>query len=328
MFQATKQVGRLVAMALLCAAAAAHGAQADAYPSKPVRVIVPYAVGGGGDIVGRPLALYLSQRTGQRFIMDNHGGANGNIGMDMVAKAPNDGYTLVLALTAQLAVNRSLYRNLSYDPVKDFEPVSLLASAPYFLVVHPSVPARNLAEFIKLARANPGKYTYGSSGNGSGPHLSMELLKSKAGIDLVHVPFKGAGPAMPALLAGQVSAMFASYGLAAQQIKAGKLRVLAVSTANRAVSMPDVPTIAEAGVPGYESNVWYALMAPRGTPKPIITRLSSEIAGLIKSSDLRQRFLTDGIVPVGSTPEELGAYIKTESAKWEAVVKQSGASID
>jgi len=245
-----------------------------------------------------------------------------------VAKAPNDGYTLVLALTAQLAVNRSLYRNLSYDPVKDFEPVSLLASAPYFLVVHPSVPARNLAEFIKLARANPGKYTYGSSGNGSGPHLSMELLKSKAGIDLVHVPFKGAGPAMPALLAGQVSAMFASYGLAAQQIKAGKLRVLAVSTANRAVSMPDVPTIAEAGVPGYDSNVWYALLAPRGTPKPIVMRLSSEIAGLIKSSDLRQRFLTDGIVPVGSTPEELGAYIKTESAKWEAVVKRSGASID
>jgi tripartite-type tricarboxylate transporter receptor subunit TctC len=329
MFQAAKQLGRLVAMALLCAAAAAaHGAQADSYPSKPVRVIVPYAVGGGGDIVGRPLAQYLSQRTGQRFIMDNHGGANGNIGMDMVAKAPNDGYTLVLALTAQLAVNRSLYRNLSYDPVKDFEPVSLLASAPYFLVVHPSVPARNLAEFIKLARANPGKYTYGSSGNGSGPHLSMELLKSKAGIDLVHVPFKGAGPAMPALLAGQVSAMFASYGLAAQQIKAGKLRVLAVSTANRAVSMPDVPTIAEAGVPGYDSNVWYALLAPRGTPKPIVMRLSSEIAGLIKSSDLRQRFLTDGIVPVGSTPEELGAYIKTESAKWEAVVKRSGASID
>lgn len=328
-FQAAKQLGRLFAMTLLCAVAVgAHGAQADTYPNKPVRVIVPYAVGGGGDIVGRPLAQYLSQRTGQRFIMDNHGGANGNIGMDMVAKAPNDGYTLVLALTAQLAVNQSLYRNLPYDPVKDFEPVSLLASAPYFLVVHPSVPARNLAEFIKLAKANPGKYTYGSSGNGSGPHLSMELLKSKAGIDLVHVPFKGAGPAMPALLAGQVSAMFASYGLAAQQIKAGKLRVLAVSTANRAVSMPDVPTVAESGVPGYDSNVWYALLAPRGTPKPIVARLSSEIATLVKSSDLRQRFLTDGIVPVGSTPEELGAYIKSESTKWDAVVKQSGATID
>ncbi|MGO4326362.1 tripartite tricarboxylate transporter substrate binding protein [Cupriavidus sp. 2TAF22] len=318
-------LGRAGALALLCmGAAAAAPAQADTYPNRPVRVVVPYPVGGGGDTVARPLTLYMSERMGQRIIVDNHGGANGNIGMDMVAKAPADGYTLALALTSQLAVNQSLYRKLPYDPIKDFEPVSLLASAPYFLVVHPSVPAKNLAEFIKLVKANPGKYTYGSSGNGSGPHLSMELLKSMAGLDMVHVPFKGTGPAMPALLAGQVSAMFASYGVASQQIKAGKLRVLAVSTAQRAASMPNVPTIAEAGVPGYESNVWYALLAPR----PIVDKLSGEIAALIKNSDLRKRFMFDGIVPVGSTPEALGAYIQSESVKWSAIVKRSGATID
>jgi tripartite-type tricarboxylate transporter receptor subunit TctC len=323
---------RLGALALLCAGAmiathAAH-AQADTYPNHPVRLVVPYPVGGGGDTVARPLTLYMSERMGQRIIVDNHGGANGNIGMDMVAKAPPDGYTLALALTSQLAVNQSLYRKLPYDPVKDFEPVSLLASAPYFLVVHPSVPAKTLAEFIKLVKANPGKYTYGSSGNGSGPHLSMELLKSMAGLDLVHVPFKGTGPAMPALLAGQVNAMFASYGVASQQIKAGKLRVLAVSTVQRAPSMPNVATIAESGVPGYESNVWYALLAPRGTPRPIVAKLSAEIAELIKSSDLRKRFMFDGIVPMGSTPEALGAYIQSESVKWSAIVKRSGATID
>ncbi|MFJ1255471.1 tripartite tricarboxylate transporter substrate binding protein [Cupriavidus sp. CuC1] len=329
MNRSAQQLGRVVATAWLCASAAvATAAPADTYPNRPVRVVVPYPVGGGGDTVARPLTLYLSERMGQRIIVDNHGGANGNIGMDMVAKAPNDGYTLALALTSQLAVNPSLYRNLPYDPIKDFEPVSLVASAPYFLVVHPSVPAKSLAEFIKLVKANPGKYTYGSSGNGSGPHLSMELLKSMAGLDLVHVPFKGTGPAMPALLAGQVNVMFASYGVASQQIKAGKLRVLAVSTAQRAVSMPEVPTIAEAGVPGYESNVWYALLAPRGTPGPIVMRLSNEIAGLIKDSELRRRFLVDGIVPVGSTPQALGAYITSESTKWAAIVKRSGATID
>jgi len=208
---------------------ASHALAAD-YPDKPIRLVVPYPVGGGGDTLARPLAMYLSQRLRQQVIVDNHGGANGNIGMDIVAKSPNDGYTLVLALTSQLAVNPTLYSKLPYDPVKDFEPVSLVASAPYFLVVHPSVPAHTLAEFIKLVKANPGKYTYGSSGNGSGPHLSMELLKAMAGVNLVHVPFRGTGPAMPALLSGQVSAMFASYGVASQQIKAGKLRVLDAGT--------------------------------------------------------------------------------------------------
>jgi tripartite-type tricarboxylate transporter receptor subunit TctC len=212
--------------------------------------------------------------------------------------------------------------------VKDFEPITLMASAPYFLLVNPSVPARNLAEFIALAKAHPGKYTFGSSGNGSGPHLSMELLKSMAGIDLVHVPFRGTGPAMPALLAGDINAMFVSYGVASQQIKAGKLRALAVSSARRASTMPDVPTIAEAGVPGYDSGVWYALLAPHGTPAPIVARLATEMAALVKGSDMRRVLQQDGIVPIGSTPQELATYIKSETTKWADIVQRSGATID
>lgn len=322
----TRMLGRTVAAAWLCTLP--WLASAETYPDKPIRLVVPYPVGGGGDTLARPLALYLSQRLGQQVIVDNRGGANGNIGMDMVAKAPNDGYTLELALTSQLAVNQSLYRQLPFDPIKDFAPISLVASAPYFLVVHPSVPANNLQEFIKLVKANPGKYTYGSSGNGSGPHLSMELLKSMAGIDLMHVPYRGTGPAMPALLAGQVSVMFVSYGVGAQQIKAGKLRVLAVSTDKRAASMPDVPTMAEAGLPGYASGVWYALLAPRGTPQPIIDRLATELSNSGNSADFRRRLHADGIVPIGSSPAELAAYIKTESVKWADIVKRSGTHID
>ncbi|WP_342049750.1 MULTISPECIES: Bug family tripartite tricarboxylate transporter substrate binding protein [unclassified Cupriavidus] len=317
--------GTLAATLLGALPLAAHS---ETYPDKPIRLVVPYPVGGGGDTLARPLALYLSQRLGQQVVVDNRGGANGNIGMDMVAKAPSDGYTLELALTSQLAVNQSLYRQLPYDPIKDFAPISLVASAPYFLVVHPSVPAKTLKEFIALAKANPGKYTYGSSGNGSGPHLSMELLKSMAGIDLMHVPFRGTGPALPALLSGQVSVMFVSYGVGAQQIKAGKLRVLAVSTDKRAASMPEVPTIAEAGLPGYASGVWYALLAPRGTPQPIVDRLATELSNSGNSADFRKRLQSDGIVPIGSSPADLAAYIQSESVKWAEIVKRSGTHID
>lgn len=331
MMQLFKRLGRALsasACLILAAASMSGEALAAGYPDRPIRLVVPYPVGGGGDTLARPLAVYLSQQLKQQVIVDNRGGANGNIGMDIVAKSPNDGYTLVLALTSQLAVNASLYGKLPYDPVKDFEPISLVASAPYFLVVHPSVPAHTVAEFVKLAKAAPGKYTYGSSGNGSGPHLSMELLKSMAGINLVHVPFRGTGPAMPALLSGQVNAMFASYGVASQQIKAGKLRVLAVSTSERAPSMPDIPTIAEAGVPGYASNVWYALLAPHGTPPEIIARLSAALTSSASNAEFRKRLQVDGIVPIGSTPETLSRYTQTESAKWSDIVKRSGARID
>jgi tripartite-type tricarboxylate transporter receptor subunit TctC len=313
---------------LLALLALPLSALAAGYPEKPVKVVVPYGPGGGGDVVGRPLAHYLGERLGMPFIVDNRGGASGNIAMEAVAQSPADGYTLVLALAPQLAVNQSLYKNLGYDALRDFAPITLLGSAPYFLAVHPSLPAKTLAEFIKLARDNPNKYSYASSGNGSGLHLSMELLKAMAGIELVHVPYKGAGASVPDLIAGNVQAMFISYGTGSAHIKSGRVRVLAVTSAQRSPAMPDVPTIAEAGVPGYESGVWYALLAPKGTPAPIVKKLHDESVALVKGPEMRERFAADGIKPIGSAPEELTAYIKSERVKWADVVKRSGATVD
>lgn len=325
-----RYVGKLLAVAglLFAAVVAAPPSNAAEYPDKPVRIVLPYPAGGGADVIGRPLGQHLSDRMGQRFVLDNRGGAGGNIAMELVAKSPADGYTLVLALTAQLAVNQSLYREVPFDALKDYEPVSLLASAPYFLAVHPSVPARTVEEFIKLARANPGKLTFGSSGNGGGPHLSMELFKSMAKVDLLHVPYRGAGPALPNLIGGQVDAMFVSYGTAAANIRAGNIRVLAVTTPRRSAAMPDVPTMSEAGLPGYDSGVWYALLAPRGTPKAIVNKLNSEVNALLSGSELRNRLLTDGLTPIGSTPNELSNYMKSERSKWTSVVKNAGVRID
>lgn len=325
-----RYVGKLLAVAglLFAAVVAAPPSSAAEYPDKPVRIVLPYPAGGGADVIGRPLGQHLSDRMGQRFVLDNRGGAGGNIAMELVAKSPADGYTLVLALTAQLAVNQSLYREVPFDALKDYEPVSLLASAPYFLAVHPSVPARTVEEFIKLAKANPGKLTFGSSGNGGGPHLSMELFKSMAKVDLLHVPYRGAGPALPNLIGGQVDAMFVSYGTAAANIRAGNIRVLAVTTPRRSAAMPDVPTMSEAGLPGYDSGVWYALLAPRGTPKAIVNKLNSEVNALLSGSELRNRLLTDGLTPIGSTPNELFTYMKSERSKWTSVVKNAGVRID
>ena len=305
----------------------ACNAFAAAYPEKPVRLVLPYGPGGGSDVVARPLAHFMSERTGAQFIADNRGGANGNIAMEIVAHAPSDGYTLVLALTAQLAINPSLYKKIPYDPVRDFAPVTLLGSAPYFLSVNRTLQANTLAEFIKLARDKPGGLTYASTGNGSGLHLSMELLKSMAKIDLVHVPYKSAGIAITDLLAGQVQAQFISYGTGVGHFKAGRLRALAATTKERSRALPDVPTIAEAGVPGYESGVWYALLAPRGTPQAVIKRLHADCVELAKGP-LAAQLINDGITPIVSSPAELAAYTKSEIAKWAEVVKRSGATVD
>jgi tripartite-type tricarboxylate transporter receptor subunit TctC len=300
---------------------------AAGYPEKPVRLVLPYGPGGGSDVVARPLAHYMTERTGAQFIADNRGGANGNIAMEILAHAPADGYTLGLALTAQLAINPSLYKKISYDPVKDFAPITLLGSAPYFLSVNRTLAANTLDEFIKLARDKPGSLTYASTGNGSGLHLSMELLKSMAKIDLVHVPYKSAGIAITDLLAGQVQAQFISYGTGVGHFKAGRLRALAATTKQRSKVMPDVPTIAEAGVPGYDSGVWYALLAPRGTPSAVIKRLHDDCAELVKGA-LGTQMVNDGITPIVSSPAELAAYTKSEIAKWAEVVKRSGATVD
>jgi tripartite-type tricarboxylate transporter receptor subunit TctC len=304
------------------------GAAAAPYPDKSVRIVVPYSPGGGGDVVGRPLSVELGKQLGGSFFVDNRGGAGGNIGMEYVAQSPADGYSVVLALTSQLAINQALYPKLRYDALKDFMPVTLLGSAPYFLAVNESLPVKNLAEFIKLAKEKPGGMSYASTGNGSGLHLSMELLKSMAGIDLVHVPYKGGGAALTDLLSGNVQAMFVSYGTGSAQIKAGKIRVLAVSSSTRSPALPDVPTIAEAGVPGYESGVWYALLAPHGTPPEIVKRLHDGSVAALQSKELRERFATDGVKPIGSTPEELAKYILSERVKWAEVVKRSGATVE
>ena len=302
-------------------------ADAAGYPEKPVRLVLPYGPGGGSDVVARPLAHFMSERTGAQFIADNRGGANGNIAMEIVAHAPADGYTLALALTAQLAINPSLYKKIPYDSIKDFAPITLLGSAPYFLSVNRTLPANTLAEFLKLARDKPGSLTYASTGNGSGLHLSMELLKSMAKIDLVHVPYKSAGIAITDLLAGQVQAQFISYGTGVGHFKAGRLRPLAATTKERSRTLPEVPTIAEAGVPGYESGVWYALLAPRGTSQAVIKRLHADCAELVKGA-LGTQMVNDGITPIVSTPAELAAYTKSELAKWAEVVKRSGATVD
>jgi len=303
-------------------------ALAAGYPERPVKIVIPYGPGGGGDVVGRPLAHFLEQKLGQPFIVENRGGASGNIAMEMVAQSPPDGYTLVLALAPQLTVNQALYSKLGYDAARDFAPITLLGSAPYFLAVNPSVPAKNLQEFIEYARRNPNKLSYGSSGNGSGLHLSMELLKSMAHIELAHVPYKGAGQSVPDLLAGNIQAMFLSYGTGQALFKAGRVRVLAVTTAQRSPAMPDVPTIAESGVPGYDSGVWYALLAPKGTPAPIIRKLHDTCVDLLRGPEMGERFAIDGIKPIGSTPAELAAYIQAERVKWTDVVRRSGATVD
>jgi len=302
-------------------------AYAQIYPGKPIRLVLPYPPGGGTDVIARPLAQKLTESLGQQVIVDNRGGAGGNIGMEFVARSPADGYTLLFALTAQYAVNPSLYPKLPYDPVRDYAPISLLANAPYLLVVHPSVPAKSVAELIALMKARPGQLAYSSSGNGSGAHLAGEMLRSLAHVEITHVPYKGAGPAMPDLIAGQVQLSFVTYTAAGPHIKTGRLHVLGVTTAKRSPTLPDLPAIAET-VPGYDSAVWYGFAAPAGTPPDIIARLNSEVLRVLASSDFRSRITLEAVAPIGSTPEEFGNFIKSEIVRWAKVVKDSDAKVD
>jgi tripartite-type tricarboxylate transporter receptor subunit TctC len=315
--------------AILCAAliiATAH-AQTGTFPSKPLRVIVPYPPGGGSDTIVRPLAQRLSENLRQQVVIDNRGGASGNIGMELAAKAPADGHTLVFALTAQLAVNPALFRKIPYDPIKDFEPITLLASGPYVLVVHPSLPVKSLRELIALARAKPGQVVYASSGNGSGGHLANELLNTMAGVKMLHVPYKGGGPALVDLLAGNVQVLFATWASGRPHIESGRIRALAVSTAKR-LSGVDLPTVAEAGLPGYDAGVWYAFLGPAGTPKDVISKLNAEILRVLTHPEYKALLAKAAIEPIGSTPEELARYLKSELVKWAKVVKDANVQVD
>jgi tripartite-type tricarboxylate transporter receptor subunit TctC len=318
----------ILALAFLCVACVhVHAQSAAAFPGKPIRLVVPYPPGGGTDTIGRPLAHRLTENLKQQVIVDNRGGAGGNIGMELVAKSPPDGYTLVLALTAQLAVNPSLYKKLPYDPIKDYEPISLLATGPYILIVHPSLPAKSVKELIALARARPGQISYASSGNGSGGHLAAALLENMAGINMLHVPYKGGGPALVDILAGNVQVLFATYATSKVHIESGRVRPLGVSTANR-LSGVDIPTIAETGLRGFDAGVWYAVLAPAGTPREIIAKLNTEFVRGLASPEVKSLLAKGNIETIGSTPEELTAFMKSEIAKWGKVVKAANVQVD
>src|SRR5262245_21607309 len=297
------------------------------YPDRPVRLIVPYPPGGGTDVLARRLGEEMGRGLGQRIVVENVGGAGGIIGMQQVARAEPNGYTIVLALTAQFAVNPSLFSKLPYDPANDYAPVALLAVAPYVLVVHPGLPVRTVDDLSGLARKSPNALSYASAGNGSGAHLSAELLKSMAGIEMTHVPYKGAGAAYTDVLAGRVPVMFSTYAPIAGHLEAGKLRPLAVTTEKRAAGLPDVPAIAET-LPGYRSDVWYVMAAPAGTPAAIVARLNQEALAALRTPAIGKQLADDLIQPIGSRPDAVGSFIVSEIAKWGEVVKRSGARIE
>lgn len=303
-------------------------AYAQSYPTKPVRLVIPYPAGGGTDIIMRPFVQHLAERLGQPVVIDNRGGGGGSIGMEAAARATPDGYTIVMALTAQLAVNPALYKNLPYDPVKDFTPITLFADGPYVLVVHPSLPVKSVQELVELARKRPNEITYGSAGSGSGAHLAAERLKIMTGIKMLHIPYKGGGPALTGLLSGEVQVLFPTWAEGRSFIKEGRIRALGVTTARRPKALPNIAPIAEAGVPGYDSGVWYALLAPAGTPRAIIDRLNRETIIVLNNPEYSKLLVEQAIEPIGSTSEELTQHIKRELDKWAKVVKDAGVRID
>jgi tripartite-type tricarboxylate transporter receptor subunit TctC len=315
----------LLCLALPVALAGTASAQQPAprsYPNRPVRIIVPFAPGGGTDIISRVVAQKLNEAWGQTVIVDNRAGANGIIGTEMVAKAKPDGYTLGVII-ANHAINPSLYRKLPYDSLRDFSPVTLMAQYPYILTVHPSVPAKSVRELIALARARPGQLSYASSGNGSGPHLGMELFKRLAKIDIVHVPYKGASPANTDLLAGQVQVMFDNFLAAMPFITSHRLRVLAVTTVARSKVMPELPTIAESGLLGFDVKSYYAMVGPAGIPAAIVNKVQSDVSAALLVPAVHERLAREGAEPVGSTPEQLDKLLQSEIRKWSEVVREA-----
>ena len=314
----------LYVLAVLLAPVAGASAWAQAYPAKTVRVIVPYPPGGGNDIIARAVTDELTKRTGQQFFVDNRPGASTIIGAELAAKAPPDGYTLFVSSQTTLAIVPNLKSKVPYDPLRDFEPVSMLATQPYLLVVHPSLPVRTVKELIALAKSRPGKIIYGSSGIGTGGHLSTELFKSMAQVDIVHVPYKGGAQAATDLMGGHVSLMFATMSSVYQQAMNGKLRAVAITSTKRSPAAPNVPTVAESGITGFETVQWIAMSAPRGTPKAVIDRLNTELIAGNNSPVLRERLSSQGYDPEVSTPQQLADYIKVEHARFGKLIRSIG----
>ena len=320
-----------IAAAGFAAAATARDARAQSpasYPSRPVKLVIPFPPGGPLDIIGRLIAQKASEDWRQSVIVDNRPGAGGNIGADLVAKSPPDGYTIVMGALSTHAVNPSLYARMPYDPLKDFAPISLVAITPNVLVVNASLPVTTAKEFIAYAKANSGKLSFGSGSNGSAGHLAGELFKVDTKTDIVHVPYKGGAPATQALLAGDIQFMFDNLANAMPQVKAGKLKALAVTTAERSKLAPDLPTMAEAGLPGFDISTWFGLLAPAGTPKDVIAKWNAEVVKILNSPDVRERLTAQGAEPAPTTPEQFAAFIQSEIPKYARIVKISGAKVD
>lgn len=300
---------------------------AQAFPTRPIRLIVSFAPGGSVDLVARLVGGKLGEALGQQVVIDNRPGAGGNVSAELAARATPDGYTLYIS-SASLVVNVSLYRKAGYDPVKDFAPITLLARVQNVLVAHPSLPAKSVKDLIALAKKRPGQINYASTGAGSSGHLTMELFKAMAGIDLLHVPYKVIGQATTDLLAGQVSLWFPTVPGALANIRAGKINALAVAGAKRSPALPDTPTVAESALPGFDAATWYPVLAPAGTPKPVVDTLNKHIVAILRTPDVSERLISQGVEPVGSTPAQLAAHIKAEIPKWAKVVQVSGARVD
>jgi tripartite-type tricarboxylate transporter receptor subunit TctC len=318
----TRLIAKAVSAMLTCCAGIAT---AQTYPSKPIRLIAPFPPGGSTDLLARLIGQKLTDAWGQQVIVENRGGAGGTIGVELAAHAAPDGYTIVMGHIGTFGMNPTLYPKLPYDPIKDFAPITLLAMVPNGMVVHPALPIRSVQEFLAMARARPGQLNYGSGGSGSAAHLAVVYFELLAKVRLTHIPYKGTGPAIFDLIAGQTSMMITGMAALMPHIKSGKLRPLAVGTARRLTVMPELPTLAESGVPGYEATQWYGILAPAATPRDIVMKLNAEIVKSLARPEVRERLAADGVDPVGNTPEQFGAHIKAEIARWAPVVKASGA---
>jgi len=302
-------------------------ATAQGYPAKPIRWISPWPAGGANDIFSRAIGQRIGESLGQQVLVDNRPGAAGTIGSDIAAKAPADGYTLVMGSSPTHAIAPALYPALPYDPLRDFSAVTLVGSVPNVLVLHPSVPAKTVKEFIAVAKARPGKLNFASTGNGTSQHLSAELFKFMAGLDMVHIPYKGTAPALTELVAGQVDLAFENMPALIPHIQAGRLRALAVTTTKRSAVMPELPTIAEAALPGYDASVWFGVFAPAGTPRPVIDRLHGEILKALQTQDLKSRMIAMGTEVSGMGPDDFSAYVRKEIPKWANLVKAAGVKV-
>jgi len=313
---------------LLAAAMCMPVALAAGYPDKPIRLVVPFPPGGPTDMVARPLAEFLGKRLGQQIIVDNRGGAGGAIGAEVVAKAPADGYTLLMATVGTQAINATLYKKLGYDPVKDFTPISLVAAAPVALVVNPSVPVNSVADLIALAKAKPGTLNFGSAGNGTPGHLTGEMFRAATGTDLKHVPYKGSAPAISDLLGGQIQLMFDPLQSVLPQVRADRLKLLAVSSRVRSPAVPDVPTFAESGLKDFEATAWWGVFAPAQLPPAIATQLNEAINAVVRTEGFRALLVPQGVTVIGDTPAEFAEFQRHELVKWGKAVRESGASVD